>query len=142
VQSNWDIRVVSHSVEITGNEMGSLGCSNTIHELGIAGWAIGMRESAGGGISIVSLPIDLFGDPILLPRRPVLIPDQSANAADRKDNALAIHRHGSNPPSAYRERTAGSRNLSLCMSRVFHQGFPRNRCRCRNLLSDLPLSAH
>ena len=56
-----------------------------------------MRESAGGGISIVSLPIDLFGDPILLPRRPVLIPDQSANAADRKDKALAIHRHGSNP---------------------------------------------
>lgn len=56
-----------------------------------------MRESAGGGISIVSLPIDLFGDPILLPRRPVLIPDQSANAADRKDKALAIHRHGSYP---------------------------------------------
>lgn len=77
--------------------MGSLGCSNTIHELGIAGWAIGMRESAGGGVSIVSLPIDLFGDPILLPRRPVLIPDQSANAADRKNKALAIHRHGSNP---------------------------------------------
>ena len=45
----------------------------------------------------MSLPIDLFGDPILLPRRPVLIPDQSANAADRKDKALAIHRHGSNP---------------------------------------------
>ena len=77
--------------------MGSLGCSNTIHELGIAGWAIGMRESAGGGISIVSLPIDLLGDPILLPRRPVLVPDQSANAADRKDKPLVIHRHGSNP---------------------------------------------
>jgi hypothetical protein len=61
-----------------------------------------MRESAGGGISIVSLPIDLFGDPILLPRRPVLIPDQSANAADREDNALAIHRHGSNPFSLSR----------------------------------------
>ena len=56
-----------------------------------------MRESAGVGISIVSLAIDLFGDPKLLPRRPVLIPDQSANAADRKDKALAIHRHGSNP---------------------------------------------
>jgi hypothetical protein len=58
-----------------------------------------MAESASGGISIVSLPIDLFGNPILLPRRPVLIPDQSANATDGKDKALAINRHGSNPLS-------------------------------------------
>jgi hypothetical protein len=71
-----------------------LGRSNPIHKLGIAGRAVGMCESAGGGICIVGLPIDLFGDPIFLPRRPVLIPDQSANAADGKDEALVIDRHG------------------------------------------------
>ena len=63
----------------------SLGCSNPIHELGIAGRAVGVRESAGGGICIMGLSIDLFGDPMFPPRCPVLIPDQSTNAAYRKD---------------------------------------------------------
>ena len=84
-----------------------------------------MRKSAGGGISIVSLPIDLFGDPIILPGRPVLIPDQSANAADRKDEALAIYRHGSNPLQL--KELAYNRPMEFVPRHVpsFPPGFPR-----------------
>jgi hypothetical protein len=62
-----------------------LRCSNPIHELSIAGRAVGMRKPVSGRISIVGVSIGLLGDPVFLPSRSVFIPDQSTNAADRKN---------------------------------------------------------
>jgi hypothetical protein len=60
-------------------------CNNPIHELGIAGRAVCMGEPAGGGVRIMGLPIGLFGYPMFLSGRLVLVADESANAADWKD---------------------------------------------------------
>lgn len=65
-----------------------------IHELGITGRAIGMSETVGRRIHIVSLTKDLLGHPGLC-RRLGAFPDQSTDAANGKNHRVSGGYHAS-----------------------------------------------